>query len=218
MKKQFILILGCALCVTLCFGQGDGQGSGKSTGQGAEKSTGQGSGKSTWKFRSDEYLGTVSGQMGSYGLVETVNGVYKGPWFLGLGTGLDYYRYRSVPLFLSVTRDLLGAPKIGKLYVLANGGINFPWYNQAQLPYGVKSIKFYPGVWWNAGLGYRARLSRAADRAILFSVSYGMKKLSERQKGQTICPTCYLVEVQNPPTNEYEYLNRVLLFAVGFQF
>lgn len=203
MKKYFLLLVGCALSATLCFGQG---------------AAGADTGRTPWKFRSAGSIGLASGEMGGYGLVEIVSGLYKGPWFLGLGTGLDDYRYRSVPLFLSVTRDLLGSPKIGKLYVVANGGVNMPWYDRKPLPYGVQSSKFYPGWWWNAGLGYRARLSPRNDNAVLFSMTYGFKELSEKQKGTVFCPTCFPAEVQNPPTTDYEYLNRELLLSVGFQF
>lgn len=247
MKKYFISMVGCVLYATLCVGQDAGVKIGgvgldagvKSGGVGLDagaKCGGigldagvksgdvgldagvKGAVGNTWKFRSDEHVGIVCGEVGVYGLVETVNGLYRGPWFLGLGTGLDYYRYRSVPLFLSVTRDLAGAPQTGKLYVLANGGINLPWYDQNPLPFGVISSKFYPGVWWNGGLGYRARLSPKTDKAVLFSVSYGFKKLTEHQKGQPVCGGCMMPEIQNPPTNDYEYLNRVMLLSVGFQF
>ena len=79
MKKHLLLLIGCILVVTTSRAQ------------------------HSWKFRSDNYAGIATGEMGSYGLFQTINGLYKGPWFLGLGTGLDYYRFRSVPLFLSVT-------------------------------------------------------------------------------------------------------------------
>src|SRR5580693_5768021 len=60
----------------------------------------------SWKFRSDDYLGLAAGQWGNSGLLQSVNGFYKGPWFAGLGVGMDNYRFRSVPLFVSLTRDL----------------------------------------------------------------------------------------------------------------
>lgn len=209
MKKHLLLVAGCVLCGALAFGQ------------------------AKLKFRSDNYLGFSAGELGSYGRVQTVNGVATGPWFLGLGTGLDYYRYRSVPIFLSLTRDIPVAlkkggrdipvaPKRGGLFINLNGGIDQPWVHPGQLPYGIVSDKFYAGTWWNAGLGYRWKLSPKTDKALLVTAAYGVKKLSERQKGQDLCFGCVLytpdMQTENPATYEYDYVNRVWLFSVGFQF
>lgn len=197
MKKYHLLTVSCAFCVALCYGQG------------------------TWKFRSDAYAGMAIGQMGGYGLVETVNGFYNGPWFLGLGTGLDYYRFRTVPLFLSVTRDILAAPKKGGLYLLANGGINLPWYGRDPLPVDVTSSKFYPGIWWNTGVGYRRKLSPRSDKALMISAAYGIKRLTERQTNSaqyTDCNYCGMPPPPLPGVNDFDYVNRVLLFSIGYQF
>ena len=44
-----------------------------------------GFGQSRVQFRSTEWVGLSSGQVGSAGQVQTVNGVAKGPWFVGVG-------------------------------------------------------------------------------------------------------------------------------------
>jgi hypothetical protein len=201
--KKYLVAAGCALAVTFCFGQSAGAG------------------RNGWKFRSEENVGMAFGEMGGYGLVETINGLYKGSWFLGLGAGVDYYRFRSVPLFVSVTRDLPVGPKKHGLYVFANGGINLPWYNRDPLPDGIGTSQFHPGIWWNTGLGYKWKLSSQSDKALLVSASYGLKKLSEHQVGAyppgapIDCPACLMLAL---PRYDYEYVNRVLLFSVGFQF
>src|SRR6202012_2153650 len=101
------------------------------------------------KFRNENYVGVTSGQLGGYGSVQTVNGVYKGPWFVGLGAATDYYEYRSVPLFVSVQRDLIpggnggaknggssggdGTTRIGGgsgFFVRLDGGVDVPWYKR----------------------------------------------------------------------------------------
>lgn len=179
----------------------------------------------SWKFRSDDYLGLAAGQWGNYGLLQTVNGVYKGPWFLGLGAGMDNYRFRSVPLFASVTRDLpvfikrsgVGSGKRSGLFLNLDGGINLPWYHRDLIYAGEGlSSKFRAGSWWSAGLGYKWKLAARTDKALLVSVNYSEKRLKEVQSFASPCDpmTCGF-------GNEryiYEYLNRVFLFAVGFQF
>ena len=183
----------------------------------------------SWKFRSDDYLGLAAGQWGNYGLLQTVNGLSKGPWFLGLGAAMDNYRFRSVPLFASVTRDLPafwkssgkgganGSGKRSGLFLNLDGGINLPCYHRDLIYAGEGlSSKFQAGSWWSAGLGYKWKLAARTDKALLVSVNYSEKRLKEVQTFASPCDpmTCGF-------GNErylYEYLNRVFLFAVGFQF
>ncbi|TDX00629.1 hypothetical protein [Dinghuibacter silviterrae] len=172
------------------------------------------------KFRSDNYLGLSSGAWGSAGLIQTVNGLYKGPWFLGLGAGLDYYRFRSVPLFLSLTRDLPSFSKRSGLFVALNAGTNLPWYTRKLSPYDeFTSSKFYPGSWWSASLDYKWKLSVRTGKALLLSAGYSMKKLKENLTGPSsstcITPGACEVTLQ---TYVYEYLNRSFFFAIGVQF
>lgn len=194
MRKRILLAVACTLlCMTVCFGQ------------------------PAWKFRSDNYAGLAAGELGSYGHVQTVNGLYKGPWFLGLGAALDYYRFRSIPLFLSVTRDLPAFTKGGGLFVHLDGGIDLPWYKRPFVPYERFSSTFHSGSYWSAGLGYKWRLSDHTDKALLLSAGYNMKKLKEDQPTQWGCLNPGICTV-NTQTYVYEYLNRTFLFAVGFRF
>lgn len=192
MTKHILTGFLCVLCVTACFGQ------------------------HAWRFRSDNYGGLSIGQMGSYGQVQTVNGLSRGPWFVGLGTGLDYYRLRNVPLFLSVTRDLLTDKRSG-LFLILDGGIDLAWYKREPPSYQDMSSTFRAGPYWSTGLGYRWRLSEAGRRALLFSATYGMKKLTERQiiKGGCYDPPACTV---NSETDTYQYTDRTLRVGVGVEF
>jgi hypothetical protein len=200
MRKSIVLAVSCTLYLTVCCGQ------------------------PAWKFRSNNYLGLASGELGNYGLVQTVNGIYKGPWFLGLGAGLDNYRFRSIPLFFSVTRDLpvFGAlpafSKRGALFLNLDGGIDLPWYKRTVTGYdGIIASKFRPGPRWNAGLGYKWKLSAQTGKALLLSVAYSMKKLREDQTGPSTCVNSGICGITQQ-TYVYEYLNHTILFKIGFQF
>jgi hypothetical protein len=198
--KRVVLIVGFACCQLFCSAQ-------------------------AWTYRSNNYVGLSTGEWGNYGLLQTVQGVYRGPWFVGGGVGLDNYRFRSVPLFLSVTRDLpvLGN-KRGGLFAELDGGTNLPWYTRKQLPYydDIISSHFHAGAWWSAGVGYKWKLSAAArsSKALLLSVAYSEKRLKETQVGPS--QACYSSScpfiVSTAQTYIYNYLNRVWLFKVGFQF
>jgi hypothetical protein len=134
-------------------------------------------GQSAWKFRSCNYVGILSGEAGNYGQLQSINGLYKRVWFVGVGAGLDYYRFRSIPLFASVTRDLLSG-KHG-LYVTGDAGTNIPWYKRPS--FGMAST-FHAGLYWSGSLGYRFRISQKGQ-ALLLSVGYSYKELSEDVKG-----------------------------------
>jgi len=199
MTKHILTGFLCVLCVAACFGQ-----------QAATLT------RHSWRFRSDNYGGLSIGQMGSYGQVRTVNGLSRGPWFVGLGAGLDYYRYRNVPLFLSATRDLLTDKRSG-LFLILDGGGDLPWYKREPQPYQNLTSTFRAGPYWNTGLGYRWRLTDAGRRALLFSATYGMKRLSERQTTVGGCydpPACTV----NSGTAEFEYTDRTVRLGVGVEF
>jgi hypothetical protein len=205
MKKRIFLAVCYTLCltVTVCSAQSRSSSEGPS-----------------WKFRSDNYLGLSTGEWGNAGLVQSINGFYKGPWFLGLGAGLDGYRFLSAPLFLSLNRDLPAFSKRSGLFVGLDGGINLPLYKTTPDPYdGITSSKFYPGPWWSANLGCKWKLSVKTGRALLLSAGYNVKKLREDQTAPSVSmcglPGACEVTLQN---YVYQYLNRAILFRIGFEF
>jgi hypothetical protein len=204
MKNRIFLAACYILCqtATVCSAQTGGQPQAKGH---------------SFAFRSEDYLGFSSGEWGTGGLIQTVNGFYKGPWFLGLGTGLDNYRFLSVPLFLSLTRDLTALGKRSGIFVTLDAGTNLPWYTRKHTMYdGFTSSTFYPGPYWSARLGYKWKPSARTGKALLFSAGYTMKKLREDETdGQPPCPyggPC------NAQAYVYEYVNRTLFLMIGFQF
>jgi hypothetical protein len=70
---------------------------------------------------------------------------------------------------------------------------------------------------WTGGLGYRQKLSAKTDKALLFTASYAVKRLIEHQKGLS-CFGCTIQEPPSPENYEYDYVNRVFLLSIGFQF
>jgi hypothetical protein len=178
-------------------------------------------GQNPIKFRSTETLGLSSGSAGSYFQLQSVNGVSKGPWFAGLGAGLDYYRFRSVPLFVSVTRDLA----VGKrdwFFLYLNGGTNLPWYKRPAgsliTPDGAATSVFHSGEYWSGGLGYLWKLGDHSKKAVLFSAGYTVKKLKEDQTVERECLTPGPCTILLPEPVVYEYLCRAYQLMIGFRF
>ena len=52
-------------------------------------------------FSSQISSGVVEGEQGTSFHIEVVNGIRYKTWFAGIGTGLDYYYFRSIPVYLS---------------------------------------------------------------------------------------------------------------------
>jgi hypothetical protein len=171
------------------------------------------------RFRSTEWLGLSSGQVGSAVEFQTVNGVSRGPWFLGAGAGVDFYRFRSVPLFVSVTRDLALSKKDG-LVLFFDYGTNAPWYTapaSGQSPDNAK-ISFHSGRYWSGGLGYLFKLDASGRRAVVFSVGYSEKKISEVVTNvPQMCPIEGFCAIDQQKT-ALAYLNKMFRFMVGFRF
>jgi hypothetical protein len=170
------------------------------------------------KFRSTEWLGLSSGESGSAGQIQTVDGISKGPWFVGLGAGVDFYRFRSVPLFLSVTRDL----SLGKrdwLFLYFDGGINEPWYyRQISAVDTYTSSSFHSGGYYSGGIGYLWKLGANTSKAVLFTAGYTVKKLSEDQVGnENMCPPLGPCQYDTQVVT-YDYLCRAYQFMIGIRF
>jgi hypothetical protein len=171
-----------------------------------------------WKFRSQEYGGILAGEKGSFGQVQTINGLYKKSWFLGVGAGLDYYRFRSVPVFLSVNKDLM--PGKNGLFLSLDGGANYPWYKRAHPSYGYvyPTSGFHSGAYWSASLGYKIKLSAHGPTVLLLSAGYSFKELKEDYG--YIIPPCPLGTAcpLDVPADRYDYNNKRVSVKAGIQF
>lgn len=167
------------------------------------------SAQSAYPFRSQEYIGMHNGESGAALSLQTINGVQHKDWFMGLGAGLDYYRLRSIPLFLSVSRFITPAQR--SFFISADGGVNFMW------PQTDKTIvydsRWKPGLYAAGSVGYKIGLKDKSD-AFLMSIGYSAKYLKEKRETPTICfnPPCA------PTVETYNYgLNR-LSIRLGWQF
>ena len=163
------------------------------------------------QFHSQNYAGFLAGDNGSYFQFQSINGIQRGSWFTGMGTGLDHYVYRSIPLFLSVNKDLKPASRT--FYLSANGGTNFAWLKNDTKPWGVIDNHFSPGLFWGTGFGYKALFKNQKD-AMLINVGYSYKQIKEEQHKAGFCP--------NPPCADiierYDYRLKRISVMIGWQF
>jgi hypothetical protein len=170
-----------------------------------------------WKFHPSIVAGFDGGQLGSYGQIRSTLAFTHGPWSIGPGVAIDYYRYRTIPVFLSGTRHLSAPQSRNVFFLYGEAGFDLPWYYPDTHPWDYYTSKFRVGSWLNAGPGLRVRLSRRRPEAILLTAGYTIKNVKETKTARQTCPTpnscAYL-----PDVFKYSYISHLLTFAIGFRF
>src|SRR5690349_5998233 len=58
------------------------------------------------RYHAQNYIGLLEGEDKAAFQLQTIHGVQVKSWYAGAGVGLDYYMYRSIPVFFSVNKDI----------------------------------------------------------------------------------------------------------------
>ncbi|HRP58424.1 hypothetical protein [Agriterribacter sp.] len=168
-------------------------------------------------FHSVEQVALVNGNNAVSGALQTVNGVGYGNWFAGIGAGIDFYRYRSVPLFLDLRRSF-DVKKGNKLFVYADGGYNLPWVKRKEPVFSIWGLpnktdyKNRGGAYMDAGFGYAVHVK--GGNAFLLSAGYSHKYFSEKRTTTTITgENMETVDIQ-----KFNYSMNRLMIKLGWQF
>ncbi len=61
-------------------------------------------GQEKMKFSSTTSGGIATGEIGTFGILQTANGLDYKKWFAGIGAGYDSYYYKTIPLFVDARR------------------------------------------------------------------------------------------------------------------
>jgi hypothetical protein len=153
-----------------------------------------------WRFRSVNLVGLLQGEDRSAFQVQTINGVEKNNLFGGIGVGLDFYKFKSIPVFIDV-RKYFGHSR-QQLFVYADPGIHFVWEKEKKLGFG--DSKWKPGFYADGGVGYSWRFSGGGG--FVMSAGYSYKRVKEVSES-TICPFVGPCRTQ---VETYKYsLNRI---------
>jgi hypothetical protein len=168
---------------------------------------------SPWGFRSINTVGLLAAQAGNAFQLQTVNGAQYKSWFLGAGIGLDYYRYRTIPLFLDLRKEFFSGAD--KLFVYADAGASFAWVSDNQKS-GYADEKFSNGFYDDFGLGYKRVIAKHS--AFLLSLGYSYKKLTQTY-------TQYYFHTDGDPgigpvfqTQKINYAMNRLTIKIGWEF
>ncbi|MCF8340506.1 MAG: hypothetical protein K9I82_05990 [Chitinophagaceae bacterium] len=140
-------------------------------------------------------LGLQAGSYEPSGDIRLNGGInYKG-WLIGVGGGLDYYRFKSYPIYVQ-TRKFIGNKRL-KPFVFASAGINIPeetsvsktsfWLENTLIINNLVAFQptiytYKPGAYGELGFGYA--LLNKKNRGLMMSFSYTQKNLSELYPNQ----------------------------------
>lgn len=127
------------------------------------------------QFHSIINFGLLEGQTGSAFQIQTINGVQHNSWFMGIGLGLDYYRYRTIPLFMDVRKEF--GSSVNKFFAYADGGVNFCWLTDNEKTMYLTDNHYTPGFYTDLGLGYKILVGK--NNHLILGLGYSLKKLKE---------------------------------------
>ena len=137
--------------------------------------------KNKFNFHSINSIALVNGSNSVSAALQSVAGFSGGHWFAGAGAGLDYYLYRTIPVFMDLRYEWGNSRN--KLFVYADAGINFSWVQEEYLfePIvwnGNSSNSFHDGLYTDAGFGYAIAMKNG--NAIILSFGHSHKRLEEK--------------------------------------
>ena len=165
-----------------------------------------------WKFHSINNIGLLEGEKGSAFQLQTIHGVQYKSWFAGAGIGIDYYKFRGLPLFFDC-RKMFPLSSKDVFFVYADIGIHCNWITDKQKNDNsyYSGGDFSNGIYTDAGIGYEIGTSK--KDAFLISAGYSYKALNETYTDYT--PLAY----DGPPVlSKNHYGLRRLTIKMGWKF
>ena len=161
-------------------------------------------------FSSINTLGIMAGGSGEGMAMQTINGVRYKNWNFGIGTGIDWYGIRSIPLIADVRRSFTN--KKYKPFVYTNAGANFPWATGDNYSIGFGSIEtnYKPAFCGEFGLGYKVSFKN--QTAFVMSAGFSYKEIRVEQISSTGIPGF------GKTTSSFEYYYRRIAVRMGVNF
>lgn len=167
------------------------------------------------RFSTQNLVGLQIGASGQQPQVQSLNGIAWKQWFGGVGTGIDWYYRRSIPVFLTGAR-YFPLQQRKQLFVSAGAGLNFVWDktdNDFWLGWYSSRAEFKNGMYWNTGLGYRLMVGKQHD-ALLLHVGYNVKEHTENRYVVNPC----LIGPCPEQKESLKYTLRTLSLKLGWGF
>ena len=161
------------------------------------------------QFRVSVLGGPVDGERGTSAQIEVVPSIMFKGFSMGIGTGVDYYFIRSVPVFMEVKKAFL--PNRNSVFVYVDAGFDYPWPSDKNL---TGQLNFTCGHRLAGGIGYQ--IVAFKKTFLQLSVGYSYKQLKQNVQGWM---TIYDPRVDwFDFTQHYNYKLNRLAFNIGLSF
>ena len=164
---------------------------------------------SNWQFHSINNIGLLEGQTGSAFQIQSINGMQYKSWYGGIGLGLDFYRYRTIPLFIDIRKEF--GSSVNKFFAYADGGVNFCWLTDNEKNTYLMDDHFDTGFYTDLGLGYKIGIGKSNH--LLLGIGYSLKKLKE-----TYNTYYYFPPYNKTDKEEINYSLNRLTIKIGWEF
>jgi hypothetical protein len=151
--------------------------------------------------------GVLKGEKKYSGQGIIVGGMEYRGWGFGIGTGIDWYRIRTVPIVADIRRNITVANQ--PFFVYANAGWNIAVPRDKEY-----FLKGSGGAYGEAGLGY-AVLNKK-KKGILLSIGFTSKTVTERFMETTYIWTFPVTSHETERRIDYTF-NRFIL-KLGYKF
>lgn len=148
----------------------------------------------------DNRVGTQLQMIGGY----TVKG-----WGMGAGAALDYYKFRSVPVFADLRK---GFGKNQKSFAYANFGYNISWVLDNQHYYNGEYAGSDNGWYGDAGLGYN--FFNHENEGLVISAGFTTKSLKQDYKEYKYLPGI----IPQTEIRSFNYTLNRLAIRIGYKF
>ncbi|MBE7170580.1 MAG: hypothetical protein INR73_08315 [Williamsia sp.] len=134
-------------------------------------------------FHSINAVGLMNGSRGSSFSLQSIEGFSYRQFFAGVGAGIDFYKFRTVPLFV----DLRYKPghKKRNFFLYGDLGYSVPWLTDKEKTGLISAVNAKAAIYYDAGLGYSIPVQKDA---FLLSIGYSYKEMKNRAKEYT-CTT-----------------------------
>lgn len=164
------------------------------------------------RLQSISNVGLLEGSDGSFFSLQTILGLQFNKSFSGIGIGIDYYRFRSIPLFIDLRQEFGKGPNA--IFAYGDIGYNFDWLTDEdrQETSFSTSADFKGRLYYDAGVGYKFAFK--STHALLFSLGYTYKKIEVHDMVSSFCigGTC-------PPEKQiYSYSMPRWVVKAGWKF
>lgn len=109
-------------------------------------------------------------------------GIRKNSWSIGLGAGIDYYKVRTVPVFVDLRKEIGNKHRPFFTYLNIGADLAAPreyeYTSRIDWWWTTPKSNFTNGVYAEAGLGFT--VYHRKKTAVLLSVGYSVKTITER--------------------------------------